>query len=70
MLLALSAFKPHLLYTTNNFLTDEGFFRFSNLPFDLLQIWFSLRKRPKGGEVLGWVLLSATVSCQPLNEGE
>jgi hypothetical protein len=61
MLAALATFKPEKIFTINSNLTEEGIFRLSSLPLDILQIWFSLRSRPNGSDIVVWLLLSATV---------
>jgi hypothetical protein len=67
VLIALSAFKPHIIFSINGGLTEEGIFRISGIPFDILQIWYSLQ----GGNIAIWLLFSATVrylmSSLPLN---
>jgi hypothetical protein len=57
VLIALSAFKPHIIFSINGGLTEEGIFRISGIPFDILQIWYSLQ----GGNIAIWLLFSATV---------
>lgn len=58
MFITLATFKPHMLFTVSGVLTEEGIFRISNIPFDILQIWYSLQ----GGNIAIWLLLSAAVS--------